>query len=337
MNKTMKNVMLTESSDVGPTDGYWVVPKGGFVWDTSLREVQRPGDYNLWLRPVSDRGLRYPVLRNRQLLRDFVKLGRDVTQESILEFANRWGWLGVPTEVGMLWDSAPEFIRRDAVATWESGGKSGPLINAEPLTLWGNEARRFAMLWEIWTAVQEGSRRGRDRAKARRDALQVLGDRVQWVSPNRVEITIGNMAADSTFYSRAPIAHSVREGDVADTLLRRWRKGDVVEPARYYVHTEVNRGLAGNVNMAIQPYRTGGMGWSGRISFFPATLLAALHMHLAFELGGIKGEERRCANPTCPNNGGIFFPSRSDQRACDKRCREMANYYRRKARQGGPR
>ncbi len=36
-----------------------------------------------------------------------------------------------------------------------------------------------------------------------------------------------------------------------------------------------------------------------------------------------------CQNPDCPN-GGVFIPNRADQHHCDKKCRNRANYIKRK-------
>ena len=105
-------------------------------------------------------------------------------------------------------------------------------------------------------------------------------------------------------------------------LSERWNDGDTIEPARYFVHKEVNRCLKSHVAMTVLPLL------GSRMRFFTDSLRTALYMHFAFELAGIVGEQRTCGNPKCPN-GGVMFPKRRDQRYCNKGCRELAGYYRR--------
>jgi hypothetical protein len=305
MDKAMNKVLKFQDSEVGWTAGYWEVAEGGYAWNSELRLMpfgDVEGDFGLrlppgyegpWLHPKGTMRRRYSVLKERRVLHEFVQLGKAPQQAKILEFANRWGWLG---------DQFPIV------------DKSSTMLTAEPLALWEEECRLLVALWETWQAVLALSKRGvpideHNRARA------LLQDRVTWQSSNSVVFSWPDpvMGSDLIMYDGRP------EGP---TVLSRWEQGDTLEPARYYIHKKVNKCLAGHVQMAVLPFQT------SKIRFAPDNLRTALYMHFAFELAGIVGQERTCENPRCPN-GGVFLPSRRDQRNCDKNCREMAGYYRR--------
>ena len=56
-----------------------------------------------------------------------------------------------------------------------------------------------------------------------------------------------------------PVVVGARSDEISSgaELLERWEYGDPVEPARYYVHLEVNVRLTGHVSPAVLPYRKG--------------------------------------------------------------------------------
>ena len=189
------------------------------------------------------------------------------------------------------------------------------MLSAEPMALWEEESPYLAALWETWEAVRDLSTPGMP-ATERLRAESFLQDRVLWRSPKVV-----------LFFWPEPLqrqeviaSQAVPEGPA---VLARWNQGDTLKPARYFVHKEVNRCLLGHVVMAVLPFLR------SRIRFVPDTLRTALYMHCAFELARTVGEQRMCENLRCPQ-GGVFFPTRRDQRHCDKRCRELAGYHRRR-------
>jgi hypothetical protein len=110
-------------------------------------------------------------------------------------------------------------------------------------------------------------------------------------------------------------------------LLERWMFDDTVEPARYYVHREVNKKLRGHVNPQVLAYVDTGY----NIVFIPDSLLAALYVLFALELaGGIP--QATCAYKRCPTRKQTFVPQRTNQIYCSGKCRRNDSYYRVKER-----
>ena len=121
-----------------------------------------------------------------------------------------------------------------------------------------------------------------------------------------------------------PVVVGARSDEISSgaELLERWEYGDPVEPARYYVHREVNARLRGHVSPAVLPYR------KGDIYFFPDCLRSALYTLFMLELSGRQRPAILCARLGC---GRCFEPAHSRQQYCETRCQQLAYYYRRKA------
>ena len=102
-------------------------------------------------------------------------------------------------------------------------------------------------------------------------------------------------------------------------LLSRWRYGDSVEPARYFIYRAVNEALRGKIHRVCLPYQ------GKAIRYFPDSLIAAIYIRLQDRLAGKAAQERVCKNERCPQV--TFVPKRRDQEYCSKSCRQMANYY----------
>ena len=128
-----------------------------------------------------------------------------------------------------------------------------------------------------------------------------------------------DLAGPTTYCEMIVLAHEEIGGDIA--LLERWRHGDPVEPARYFVHREVNRRLKGHVSPAVLPFR------KGEIFFFPDCLLSAVYTQFMLELSGRNRPAVLCARLGC---GRYFEPAHGRQRYCDKPCQQLAYYYRKK-------
>jgi hypothetical protein len=120
--------------------------------------------------------------------------------------------------------------------------------------------------------------------------------------------------------------HSYRADLFAD-----WKEGDCVGPARYFLHSEVNKQLAGHVNPVITlPDSKGAVG----LWFVPDTLLASLYVLFALELGGQLQEPRECAAKDCLK---VFVPASSKQEYCTSKCRVRADAHRRRQSTDGQR
>jgi hypothetical protein len=290
--------------------GLWRKPIGGMEWRADLEAASTGTDVpdsGPWLVPKGQDAILYPVLRQPSLFEDSLRLSRRPTRANISRFASRYGFLGNPR---MLYPK----------------GRSGGFAPGESLDTWLKELVRIAGLWELWELVQ------------RADG-EKLAPYFRWhKEPRRVETTyvIANGQLEAEWSRRAregslrltelPRPFEAKFIRLADEerppdLLERWSVGDVVEPARYLVHLEVNAALRGHVNMAVLPYR------GGKISFFPDSLLTAIYIQFAHHLAGPHGTERECVYAHCRNR---FVRTRRDQQYCSKNCRELAAYYRRR-------
>ncbi|MDA1128990.1 MAG: hypothetical protein O2913_09860 [Chloroflexi bacterium] len=294
--------------EVGATAGYWHVAEDGHIWIPDLRlsaankgfvkgafGLRLPAAYDgPWLLPKNNPMKRYSVLRSRDVLHDFVRLAKTPEQKTFLGFADKWGQLGGKFPVV---------------------DPSNNLLLAEPLMLWEEESCLLATLWQTWDAVRTLSTKGMptDEHLLAKSHLQ---DRVIWTSANRVLFSWPNPIS-----RREVIAYGATPQGLS--LLERWKAGDTIEPARFYVHKQINRCLNGHVQMQVATFQ------NSKIRFVPDSLRTAIYMHFAFELAGTEGNERTCLNPRCPN-GGVFFPTRRDKQYCDTRCRDLAGYHRRK-------
>ena len=295
--------------------GRWWVPEDGFVWDDRVREMldSAPPETGPWLRMkrTDEEAIvrRYPVLKRPQLLAHFLHVTMEPSMDRIRRFVDQWGWLG------------------RSVAVVPAHG-SGLVQNAEPLNVWWHELLKFRVLYETWKAVQVIDQSDANSIARVQQAWRLLKGRIAWRHDKtsvayraEIEFTEGAFSTPQgwmpSYSTHEAIAMAgVREGD---SLLARWTPGDVLEPARYYVHKGVNDSLKGNVNLAVLPFL------QGRMRFFPNDLVAAIYVHFAFELAGARPQERECE--FCHQ---LFAVRRRDQRFCNKNCREAAGYHRRK-------
>ncbi len=310
----------------GPFASLLRVPEDGFSWRDGLVVLDGKGvGENIagpWL--IRRNGLyvrQYSPLAVPDLHRRFART--EPTDKSILAFANKYGFLGHSLA---LRDPELHTVRIDEIPVGES------------LEFWRHEIVRMVRLMALWELVKGGCQRE-------------LSHLVQWTpqgEPQQVRLYLvvldGKIRPDLTeFMRQSPhefhnyvyqnddlagrmlhwevtvLAYQENASDVE--LLERWVHGDPIEPARYFVHREVNKRLRGHVNPAVLPYR------KGEIYFFPDCLRGALYTLFMLELSGRQRPAILCARPGC---GGYFKPGHGRQRYCDKLCQQLAYYYRRK-------
>ena len=307
----------------GPFAALLRVPGEGFSWREGLVSFESdPVGKNVtgsWLvRQDSLYSRQYPPLEEANLHRRFARI--EPTAESILAFANEYGLLGHPQ-----WLAEP------------SSNHQAMLIG-EPLGFWQHEIERIAVLIDLWELVKRGCRRE-------------LGHLVNWNSTGKPQQVIFYLVGVSGKV-RPDLAKGIRQkssefqddvrhaGDrsgriayrhgtvLADEenginieLLERWNRGDPIEPARYFVHREVNNRLRGHVNPAVLPFR------EGEIFFFPDCLLTSLYTLFMLEISGRNRPAILCERPNC---GRYFKPMHGRQKYCEKQCQQLAYYYRKK-------
>jgi hypothetical protein len=295
----------------GPFAQYLAVPKAGFRWATDVRMLSTdPIEHWLVASAPMDtpsRVLLYQPMAVRDLHRRFARLRP--TPEAILTFANRFGFLG-----------HSEIVSSEA----------GPSEPAESLISWVSQLNLITPLLLLWELIRnrEAGKLGcyfRWHGRPRRVGVflasalgppELLKDPVLMRSDQARMKTYAALSNRGRYPAiQAATLASEAMGEGSQDLLARWRFGDPIEPARYYVHREVNTQLRGHVSPAVLPFR------QGEILFFPDCLLAAIYTHFALELSGRRRQPILCARPGC---GRYFQPSNRRQVYCDASCRSLA-------------
>ena len=311
----------------GPFAALLRVPEDDFSWRDGLVVVDSKGvGENIagpWLiRPDSLYARQYSPLAVPSLHRRFAWL--EPTTESILAFANEYGLLG-----HALWLDDP-------------CSNHQVTLLGESLGFWQKEIEHMARLMALWELVKRGCRRELSHlvqwtppGKPQQVRLYLVSaggelrpDLAQWMRqyPGEFHDDVrqdGDRAGRMTYREVTVLAHEELSSDIE--LLERWDHGDPVEPARYFVHREVNNRLKGHVSPAVLPFR------KGEIFFFPDCLLSSLHTLFMLDLSGRRSPAILCARPRC---GRYFEPMHGRQKYCDKRCQQLAYYYRSKESKG---
>ena len=303
----------------GPFASLLRVPGEGFSWREGLVSFEKdPVGQNVagsWLVRQDSRYFRqYSPLDVPDLHRRFAST--DPTADSILDFANEYGFLG---HAQWLAKRSPE---------------QQPMLVGEPLTFWQKEIDHLEWLIDLWELVENERRRE-------------LSQLVYWTplgEPQQVELYIvsvaGKLRPDLAqirrqnrleFRKNVPndsgLTHGKwellvqEESGIGVELLEHWKHGDPIEPARYFVHREVNNHQKGHVSPAVLPFR------KGEIFFFPDCLLSSLYTKFMLELSGRDRPAVLCERPNC---GRYFEPLHGRQKYCEKRCQQLAYYYRKK-------
>jgi len=250
----------------------------------------------------------YAPLGDRGLLSRFLRLARQPDAPSIQAWVSSRGWLG-----------NPQLFR-------PSG--TDELITGEPLDWWQFQLRAIHQVDQLWRAVMlssDQSHRLSSGALDKTAAVALLRHVIRWTDDGQAVYWQGDPDERETapfdevgpFELIASLTPSVRP-----ELLRQFRRGDPIEPARYMVHSTVNRALQGQLSAAVT--FVAGRPDMTRLKTLPNTLLGVIY--LKFLDGLLEGRPtRQCENPTCPN-GHEFPQTRRDQRFCCDRCRNHAFY-----------
>jgi len=119
------------------------------------------------------------------------------------------------------------------------------------------------------------------------------------------------------FYLQHEVIAEAGGGSEDDELLRRWRYGDPLAPADFYLRREVNRQIQKHVKFGVP---MDGAEKNG-LDFRPDCLLGAAHLSLAFEMVGRNGTPL-----VCPDCGTLFWPNHGRRRFCSDPCRHRHRY-----------
>jgi hypothetical protein len=124
---------------------------------------------------------------------------------------------------------------------------------------------------------------------------------------------------DASFHGSSGPRYVVWPGEADSELRERlWSASDSTV-ARYFVLRAVNRHLE-EVHLVALPFL------GGRLRLVPSTLLAAIYLRLAQELG--PGSSTGLPERYCDHCMSPFLPTRRDNRYCSGACKEAARYRR---------
>jgi hypothetical protein len=257
------------------------VAAGGYHWEQGLapiehrndeRRVKAGGDGSSWLvASKPEAGVRQCPIWKKP---DLYRRFASLPSEAkaINSFANKYGFLG------------NQILLINPNVKASQTGKPG-----ESLFYWQQEIEKMALLVKIWDFV------------AQEKKLQ-LAKYFKWPNKKRVEFEWmapgGGLALISS-------------EQIRPQLLERWRPGDVLGPACFYVCDEINKALCGHVNTAILPFR------DCDIFMNPDSLISALYVQFALE---VSGRERPAI--TCKGCGIKFNPTHGRQAYHDDSCRK---------------
>ena len=266
----------------GPFAFLWKVAVDGYRWDNKVRSIESPDDPGLFLvTSVPVEATQYAPLAVPALHRKFGRL--EPTQGRILRFAE---------EYGLLTGGQP--------LIYPGKGQQELRWFGEPLSLWQAEIAQMSDLLGFWDL-------------ARKRPAGPLGKLVIWRN-DPLGVAVRRRDSQSGLVGMRVLASETDTSTAS--LLNRWSYGDVVEPAQYYVHLEVNERLRGHVTPAVLPFN------KGEILMFPDSLLSAMYTLFALELSGRQRPSIECAG--C----GVYFPPQhGSQRYCRQSCRKQRWYH----------
>jgi hypothetical protein len=213
----------------------------------------------------------------------------------------------------------------------------------ESLAYWQREIETMGRLVALWDLVEEENRqalaayvRWEERPRHVRIDVAYQDGALQPEGARRRAERVKLLCADSHQTPQPKTGPRLPPGDSrvlvcadeeapeAPWLFSEWAKGDVIAPARYYIHTEVNRHLAGRLSAALNgPDRKGKV----ELWFVPDSLITGLYVLFALELSEQTHPTKMCLASDCRRP---FIPASGKQDYCSNRCRIRADAQRRR-------
>ena len=285
----------------------WDIHEGGYEWiEARLAELDGgpsdPGPFLTDSRPVGAAGFavtRYnPLAEHSGLFRVFADI--DPTEDAIKAFADRYGLLG---------GEAARII----VLTEDVGDKKGPVGIGESLSAWHRELLAMSQAVTLWELARHGD-------------VEQLSRFIHWDEKgvqyrSHPDLASGELPELPYLKTIASIASENRQPDPFD----RFKRGEVIQPALYYVQRVVNKHLKERVSPRLL--------WNESrthlgVYFVPGSLVGALWLQFAQAIER-NNDFRKCAE--C----GIWFElspqtARSNKTYCSNACRTKT-YRKRKA------
>jgi|GEM_PF-5900340 len=284
----------------------------------------------VWLppegRPASAKDRQNPGLHR-------IFAGVSPTEKGVRAFAKKWGQLGrrsgLVFGIGQGYGESLAYWQRELdamkrlIGLWElvrAGDQESlaPYVRFRTHDLpWGANPRDVS----IYLALSDG--------KLDPEGADILAEKVELVCQTDREQPPESSELELHHGSVRLFACEHEEHPYRAELFADWKEGDLVGPARYFLHDEVNRRLAGHVNPVVAFPDSQGIAdfW-----FVPDTLLASLYVFFAQELAGQLLSVKECAAEDCRK---VFVPASAKQEYCTSMCRIRADAHRRRQRLQG--
>ncbi|GHO98365.1 hypothetical protein KSF_084130 [Reticulibacter mediterranei] len=221
-----------------------------YRWDSDLRPFPNlEGQSDLpeapWLvsAAVGKREIsrRYSLFREKNIVREFTKL--PATAEAIKQFADRFGELGVSVLLHY-----PEKVGQPESILW----------SGEALQFWAKEIREMSILVTLWEMVQNKQ-------------IEKLKEHIIW------DVDAMSVTFVWKFPSGVPRCRIIASEKVSPQLFFQLAWGDVLKPALYFLHDEIEKRLVGHVNPTLSLTQR-------KIYMVPDSLLSALYVLLLLEV-----------------------------------------------------
>ena len=250
----------------------WSVAKEGYsLLDESTHKyigdkIEVVDDGPQWLVRQGDMVRQYPPLSKPTLHREFARLN---SEESTIRFANKYGLLG---NCGVILGPRGR----------------GAVVLGESVARWRQESQNIGMLLAIWDLV------------AKKYAGK-LGQLIKWPLDNMVVLEM-QVEYDETLREwrvqpwspikdepskpgGAAYSETIASDHIHTEVLSRWRRGHVIEPAKYHVLREVNKRLKGHVSPQVLLPKSKEDSPS-KVYLFPDSLLTSLWLMFLMEIIG---------------------------------------------------
>jgi hypothetical protein len=270
-----------------PASGFeWAQPPLRFGMPPYALEVctQEPA---LVVKPSRSRPKPRSVMVPNKLFLDFAQLD-PTSQTEILEFANRYGWLGAI-------DPRRTILPLTGLSGEESDS-SGPAVDGEMYSDWSASVREMRRLIEIWQAIKTKD-------------VALLADRIRWAGPRHLEyVGAKREIGPHVIYDSETVLLSEKESELEEN--------DVMSWAFAYLIRTVNKNLINHVTSCLR--RDPKSGRVRRLTL-PTSLNGALWNQLATAIDDFASIRPcdECHKPMIIDAGAY----RASRRTCSNACR----------------
>jgi hypothetical protein len=239
-----------------------------------------------------------------KLVRWFAMLKR---AEDYLNFANKYGCLRHPEQFESLayWETHTRRVRAmRTIAQWIFQRDESKLAW---VVRWSKETRSPT----IWPGAAVDYGEAQDEQRRYEPIPEGASWETRSVRNGRLDFPI-----DLPWFWKLGRHHIVQPDILYDAKDRtRWRFGDVIEPARFYLFEELNRAVKGHVTTRLMPFASGEL---HRVYVVPDCLEATIYLQLQlmFARGHVDENWKLCKAQECIN----FFKPNRNQRYCSSKC-----------------